>query len=406
MKRILIIDDDSDMCVLLSKFLRKHGYDTETASSGESGIASFKRSNFDAVLCDYRLGDMNGKDVLVEIIKCNSAIIFLIFTGYSDIKTAVEVIKFGAHDYIVKPIVPHEILNILSTVFGSSNGDVGDGEKLPRKTNKATSGSDNNFFKGNDPATKELYKQVELVAPTNYSVILYGESGTGKEVVAKNIHELSSRSSKPFISLDCGTINKGLSGSELFGHVKGSFTDAHTDKAGHFELANGGTLFLDEVVNLSLDVQSSLLRVIQERKIKRVGGNKEIDIDVRIIVASNEDLPNAHKKRKFREDLYHRLNEFSINLPALRDRRRDIKPLADFFLAKANLELNKSIEGFEDDVIALFASYKWPGNIRELKNVVRRAALLTNEKNISGKSLPWEILPISAADKSSSNKFA
>ncbi|HEX4373628.1 MAG TPA: sigma-54 dependent transcriptional regulator, partial [Puia sp.] len=334
MKRILIIDDDSDMCTLLSKFLTKHGYETETASSGKSGIASFTKSIFDAVICDYRLGDMNGKDVLVEIIKLNPTIIFLVFTGYSDIKTAVEVIKFGALDYIVKPVVPEEILNILSTAFGSSQNKNDDSAKLPGKKNKAIPQSENNFFKGNDSATKELYKQVALVAPTNYSVILYGESGTGKEVVAKNIHELSSRNSMPFISLDCGTLNKELSGSELFGHVKGSFTDAHNDKAGHFELANGGTLFLDEVANLSLDVQSSLLRVIQERKIKRVGGNKEIDIDVRIIVASNEDLPDAHKKKKFREDLYHRLNEFSINLPALRDRKKDIKPLADFFLAK------------------------------------------------------------------------
>ncbi|HEY4876172.1 MAG TPA: sigma-54 dependent transcriptional regulator [Puia sp.] len=406
MKRILIIDDDSDMCILLSKFLTKHGYETETASSGKSGIANFKKSDFDAVICNYRLGDMNGKDVLVEIIKFNPTIIFLVFTGYSDIKTAVEVIKFGALDYIVKPIVPEEILNILSTAFGSPKNKIDDGAKLPDKKNKAIPESENNFFKGNDPATKELYKQVALVAPTNYSVILYGESGTGKEVVAKNIHELSSRNLKPFISLDCGTLNKELSGSELFGHMKGSFTDAHNDKAGHFELANGGTLFLDEVANLSLDVQSSLLRVIQERKIKRVGGNKEIDIDVRIIVASNEDLPNAHKKKKFREDLYHRLNEFSINLPALRDRKKDIKPLADFFLAKANSELKKNIEGFDDDVINLFTNYKWPGNIRELKNVVRRAALLTNEKNISNKSLPWEILPASTTDISAANKFS
>jgi two-component system, NtrC family, response regulator HydG len=349
---------------------------------------------------------MNGKDVLVEIIKSDPAIIFLIFTGYSDIKTAVEVIKFGALDYIVKPIVPEEILNILSAALGSSQNKTVDNEKLSGKKNRSIPQSENNFFKGNDPATKELYKQVALVAPTNYSVILYGESGTGKEVVAKNIHELSSRNSKPFISLDCGTLNKELSGSLLFGHMKGSFTDAHHDKAGHFELANGGTLFLDEVANLSLDVQSSLLRVIQERKIKRIGGNKEIDIDVRIIVASNEDLLNAHKKKKFREDLYHRLNEFSINLPALRDRKKDIKPLADFFLAKANVELDKSIEGFEDDVITLFTDYKWPGNIRELKNVVRRAALLTTEKYIFSKSLPWEILPASSAGKSLSNKFS
>jgi len=191
--------------------------------------------------------------------------------------------------------------------------------------------------------------------------------------------------------MDCGTLSKELAGSELFGHVKGAFTGAITDKEGHFELANGGTLFLDEIVNLSPEIQAALLRVIQERKFKRVGGTKEMDVDVRIIVASNENLQEAYKKGKFREDLYHRFNEFSINLPPLRERKGDIPLFADFFLDKTNQELNKDIEGYEDDVLEMFINYKWPGNLREFRNVVRRAVLLTTSGKINSKVLPWEI---------------
>jgi two-component system response regulator HydG len=236
-----------------------------------------------------------------------------------------------------------------------------------------------------------LYQQIEIVAPTNYSIILYGESGTGKEVIAKTIHSLSSRRDKTFVAMDCGTLSKELAGSELFGHVKGAFTGALADKEGHFELANGGTLFLDEVGNLSIDIQAALLRVIQERKFKRVGGNKEMDVDVRIIVASNENLQEAYQRGKFREDLYHRFNEFSINLPPLRHRKQDIPPFAEFFLQKTNNELGKNVSGFEPEVIEMFMNYSWPGNLREFRNVVRRAVLLTQGDMISAITLPWEI---------------
>src|SRR6185436_16271959 len=233
--------------------------------------------------------------------------------------------------------------------------------------------------------------QVEMVAPTNYSIILNGESGTGKEVIAKTIHELSSRKGKPFIAMDCGTLSKELAGSELFGHVKGAFTGALQDKEGHFELANGGTLFLDEVGNLSAEVQASLLRVIQERKFKRIGGNKEMEVDVRIIVATNENLQEAYRNGRFREDLYHRFNEFAINLPALRNRKEDILPFANFFLQKTNVELNKTVEGFDDDVLKMFTMYPWPGNLREFRNVIRRCVLLTNSGKIASSTLPVEI---------------
>jgi two-component system response regulator HydG len=397
-KKILIIDDDMDMCMLLSKFLARNGYDVETAHSGAKGLAKFREENFDIVICDFRLGDRDGKEILQEIKSISPATIVLIITGYSDIKVAVDVIKMGAYDYITKPLIPDEVLNVLNNALDQpvgvhhsfstpASGKAG-GNKAP--ADKKTIGN-GEFLVGEAGTTKDLYKQIEIVAPTNYSIILYGESGTGKEVIAKTIHSLSDRADKPFIAMDCGTLSKELSGSELFGHVKGAFTGALTDKEGHFELANGGTLFLDEVANLTYEIQASLLRVIQERKFKRVGGNKEMPVDVRIIVASNENLQESYRKGKFREDLYHRFNEFSINLPPLRDRKKDIPLFADFFLEKAKAELNREITGFDDDVMMMFTNYSWPGNLREFRNVVRRSVLLTQSGKVNAKTLPWEI---------------
>lgn len=393
-KKILIIDDDFDMCTLLSRFLDKKGYLTEVAHNGAKGLAKFNEGNFDIVLCDFRLGDKDGKDVLLKIKEIKPKTGVIIITGYSDIKTAVDVIKLGAFDYITKPLIPDEVINVIEKALASpstipltpSVSSVPVKNKIPY-----TISANKEYLIGEDGETSRLYKQIEVVAKTNYSIILYGESGTGKEVIAKTIHESSNRKGKPFIAMDCGTLSKELAGSELFGHVKGAFTGAVTDKEGHFEMANGGTLFLDEISNLAKDVQASLLRVIQERKIKRVGGNKEMDVDVRIIVASNENLQEAYKKGKFREDLYHRFNEFSINLPALRERKGDIPLFAQFFLDKTNLELQKDIEAYDDDVMEMFNKYAWPGNLREFRNVVRRAVLLTNSGKINSKVLPWEI---------------
>jgi len=399
MKRILIIDDDLDMCVLLSRFLQRNGFETDAVHTGNKGIAKVTEQKFDIVLCDFRLGDKDGKDVLQEIKAINPHIIVIIITGYSDIKTAVDVIKLGAFDYITKPLIPDEVLNVIGKALKNNNasGDVkapvspsqNVGTAIRKKANPAS--PDSEFLVGQAPVTKDLYKQIELVAPTSYSIILYGESGTGKEVVAKTIHQYSDRRDKPFIAMDCGTLSKELAGSELFGHVKGAFTGAMNDKEGHFEMANGGTLFLDEVTNLSYEIQAALLRVVQERKFRRVGGSKEMSLDIRVIVASNENLQDAYRKGKFREDLYHRFNEFSIIIPPLRNRKDDIPLFADFFLLKAIGELNKDIEGFEPEVVKLFMEYTWPGNLREFRNVIRRAALLTTSKFISAKSLPWEI---------------
>jgi two-component system response regulator HydG len=396
MKRILIIDDDMDMCNLLGRFLQKKGYETEASHSGNKGIAKFKESRFDVVLCDFRLGDKEGREVLREIKQADPYAIVIIITGYSDIKTAVDVIKSGAFDYITKPLIPEEVLNVIgralqqspeTTLQKPASATVQAGRKAVIRTN------DEEYLVGQAPATRELYRQIELVAPTNYSIILYGESGTGKEVIARTIHLNSARKDKPFVAMDCGTLSKELAGSELFGHVKGAFTGAQNDKEGHFELANGGTLFLDEVANLSVEIQAALLRVIQERKFKRVGGVKEMETDVRIIVASNENLQEAYRKGRFREDLFHRFNEFSIVLPALRHRREDIPLFADFFLTKANKELNKEdVAGFEPEVMQIFMNYGWPGNLREFRNVIRRAALLTSSGDVNARVLPAEIV--------------
>jgi two-component system response regulator HydG len=391
-KKILIIDDDADLCTLLARYLTKKGYETDTAHSGSKGIAKFAESKYDAVLCDYRLGDMEGSQVLSTLRAQNPMAKIIMITGYSDIKTAVEVIKLGAFDYIVKPLIPDEVLNVLRKAVDQPAAQSQPENRTADADYLKPGYKNGEFMVGRSKATKDLYEQINVVAATNYSIILYGESGTGKEVIAKTIHKLSNRKDKPFVAMDCGTLSKELAGSELFGHVKGAFTGALQDKEGHFEIANGGTLFLDEVSNLSLEVQATLLRVIQERKFKRVGGNKEMTTDVRIIVASNENLQQAYRKGKFREDLYHRFNEFSISLPSLRNRKDDILDFAEFFLEKTNAELGKNVTGFDEEVLDTFLQYSWPGNLRELRNVVRRAVLLTEPgKKINKATLPWEI---------------
>ena len=409
-KSILIIDDDIDMCNLLQRFLAKNGYTVETATSGAKGLEKFKNGSFPLVLCDYRLGDKEGRDVLKEINATNAGTKVIIITGYSDIKTAVEVMKLGAFDYITKPLIPDEVLNVLQkalqqgdspTVVHSYAAQAAAAASVPKAdaitgitatANNSVNLKPSEFIIGNDPETRDLYQQIKLIAPTSYTIILYGESGTGKEVVAKTIHQNSERSAAPFVAVDCGTLTKELSGSELFGHEKGSFTGAVGVKEGFFEVANGGTLFLDEVANLGLDVQATLLRVLQERKFKRVGGTKEMAFDIRVIVASNENLQQAYQKGRFREDLYHRLNEFSISIPPLRKRQSDIGTFAEYFLRVTNVELNKNIESFDKEVMDLFMEYPWPGNVREFRNVVRRAVLLTTGKVIHAKVLPPEII--------------
>ena len=403
MKKILIIEDDVDVCLLLKRFLVKNNYEVLTAHSGNKGLAMFTEEKPDLVLSDFRLGDLDGAQVLSKIKEKNLSTPVIIITGYSDIKVAVKVIKQGAFDYITKPLFPDEILLTIKRALdnkdngtqagldGTVNSQGASGEEevtTPRPVNNFSKAE---LMKGTSPVSDALYKQIDLVAPTNYSVIIYGESGSGKEAIAQTIHARSPRKNMAFIAMDCGAISKELAGSELFGHEKGSFTGALGTKIGHFELANGGTLFLDEVANLPYETQALLLRVIQERRMKRIGGTKEIILDVRLIVASNENLNESYRKGKFREDLFHRFNEFSILVPPLRDRQDDIMNFAQFFLEKTNGELGKNIKGFSDDVVEYFIDYPWYGNLREMKNVIKRAALLTEGEYVEAKALPVEI---------------
>ena len=384
--KILVIEDDFDISQLLKKFLSRHNLDVVTANNGKKGIEIFKQENPSLVLCDFRLGDIDGIHVLKEIKSVNHTVPVIIITGYSDVRVAVQAMRLGAHDYVTKPLFPDEILlTIKKALEGGSDERTSAASPTPRTFKPQK------FIFGKSVQSLTLLKQVELVAPTNYSVIIYGESGAGKEAVAQIIHQKSARSSQPFVAMDCGAISKELAGSELFGHEKGSFTGALVTKIGHFELANGGTLFLDEVANLPYEVQTSLLRVVQEKKIRRIGSNKEINIDVRLIIASNENLNDAYKKGKFREDLFHRFNEFQISVPGLRERPDDISMYAEFFLQSSNDVLGKHITGFDAEVTELFHKYPWHGNLRELKNVIKRAALLTDGDKIKVQSLPFEI---------------
>jgi two-component system response regulator HydG len=396
MKKILIIEDDVDVSMLLKRFLTKNNYEVLTAHSGNKGLSMFEEENPDLVLCDFRLGDLDGMEVLSRIKEKNYTIPVIIITGYSDIKIAVKVIKQGAFDYITKPLFPDEILLTIKKAIENKDHTIPSENNIqsddsPKKIKVSVQANSNEFLIGNSTQSKALYKQIDLVAPTNYSVIINGESGSGKERIAQTIHFRSPRKDNPFVAMDCGAISKELAGSELFGHEKGSFTGAVGTKIGHFELANGGTLFLDEVSNLSYETQALLLRVIQERKMKRIGGTKEINLDVRIIVASNENLAEAYRRGKFREDLFHRFNEFSIYVPPLRERRDDIMEFARFFLIQSNEELNKNYSDFDPDVVQYFLDYPWYGNLREMKNVIKRAALLSEGNTIEAKSLPLEI---------------
>lgn len=395
MQNILVVDDDNDMCLLLTRFLSRNGYNVASANSGKAAIEWMKKNTPDLVLCDFRLDDMTGAELLSKIKMQHPNALVIIITGYSDVKDAVEVMKSGAYDYITKPLFPDEILLTIKKALSDEPADKGVAKVMPN--NAVTSGiktknTDNSqYIMGESPEFAGIMKQIELVAPTNFSVIIYGESGSGKEAIAQQIHQKSKRSGKPFVAIDCGALSKELSGSELFGHEKGAFTGAISQKIGSLEVANEGTVFLDEIGNLPYDIQVSLLRVVQERKIRRVGGVKDIDLDVRILVASNERLWDAARSGRFREDLYHRFNEFSIEVPALRERVNDIMLFAHHFLKVTNIELGKNVTGFSKEVIDIFNNYVWYGNLRELKNVVKRATLLSEGELIEAKSLPFEI---------------
>ena len=400
MNKVLVIDDDMVICNLLDKFLSKNGYQVKIAFTSSSAFSLIEQEKFDIVLSDFRLENTDGKAILKKVKEKSPSTQVIIITGYSDVKIAVDVMKHGAFDYITKPFIPDEILRLLNKALAKKEefGDEEGNESSDKKTNGSAAAlakrytlTENDYIVGKSPQSKEVERQIRLVGPTNYSVIIYGESGTGKESIAQAIHLHSPRKGKPFVAIDCGALSRELGGSELFGHEKGAFTGALTQKIGQFEAANGGTIFFDEIANLPYDLQVSLLRVVQERKCRRLGSTKEMDIDVRIVVASNESLSEAAAKGKFREDLYHRFNEFDIFLAPLRERKSDIILFANHFLAKANVELNKNIKGFSEEVLNVFNNYSWPGNLRELNNIIKRVTLLTDSEEVMLNSLPHEI---------------
>lgn len=400
MKTILLVEDDVTFSNMLKHFLERHQYTVDVSYTIKNATTLLKEHTYNLIFTDLRLPDGNGIDLLKLSKDNNSNIPVVLMTGYAEVSTAVQAMKQGAFDYISKPFNPDEVLEVISNALEEKSDFI----EVVKEEKKSTN-TNANIVAGISAASKSLFEHINLVAPTDMSVLITGESGTGKEVVANTIHNQSLRKNKPFIAVDCGAIPKEIASSEFFGHQKGSFTGATNDKIGHFEAANGGTLFLDEVGNLNYESQVQLLRALQERKIKPVGSSKEITVDIRLITATNEDLLSAVESGNFREDLYHRLNEFSIKVPSLKDRKDDLILYADFFLEKANQQLHKEVAGFSQEVLALFQQYHWPGNLRELSNVIKRATLLSQTEIIEKEVLPEE-LKNPDVQHSFSNKFS
>lgn len=367
---------------MLKKFLLRKKYKVELVLQAREVRQMLRKQSVDLVLTDMRMPDLSGMDIIRLVRKESLKTKIIMMTGYADITTAINSIKAGAFNYLPKPFQPEELTTMIEEALSQPAG-------AAKTTTKASSARQ--FFEGMSLPSKRLAKHIQLVAPTPMSVLILGESGTGKEYVARSIHQKSPRADKPFVAVDCGAIPKELVASEFFGHLKGSFTGAAADKIGYFEAANGGTLFLDEVGNLSYDTQIQLLRVLQERRVKPVGSHQEVEFDVRIIAATNEDLKKAQEDNRFREDLYHRLNEFQIDVPSLYERKEDVLQFASFFLQQANEYLSKSVQGFRPEVEEAFRNYRWPGNLREMKNVIKRAVLLEPEDWISLEVIPQEI---------------
>ena len=379
---------------MLQTWLRRKGFEVDKATSVGAAVKLLvDMKSVDLVLSDLRLPDHDGLRLLAWMHEHSINAPFIVMTNYAEVQNAVLAMKSGAADYIAKPVQPDILLQKINdameqntqqsnaTIQNSTtqNAPTAHNSKLKTQNSEAAP----RYIEGKSEASRQLYSYVELVAPTPMSVLILGASGTGKEYVAHRIHDLSQRHDRPFFALDCGAIPRDVAASEFFGHKKGAFTGADADKRGAFEIANGGTLFLDEVGNLSYEVQVQLLRALQERRIRPVGGTKEIDIDIRLVCATNENLEEAVSEGRFREDLYHRINEFTIYMPKLSERGSDLFLFADLFISHANEELNRNVEGFDSGAAEMLASHSWPGNLRELNNVVKRAVLLTRGSQIT-----------------------
>ncbi len=399
-QQIHIVEDDVAFGKMLTSFLERKGFQVSVSLTGENARKMITENKFDLLITDLQLPDDSGLELLEFSQKTSSQTKVILMTGYAEVDTAVKAIKKGALDYISKPFRPEELLMIIEEDYKniSTSESISSEKQIPKsnKEEKITSLKTNfekpNFVVGISESSKKFNEYLKLVGPTDMCVLIQGESGTGKEVAAKAIHNYSVRKGKSFVAVDCGAIPKEIAASEFFGHVKGSFTGAINDKKGHFEAADGGTLFLDEVGNLSYENQIQLLRALQERRIKPVGSNNEIEVDVRILSATNEDLLKAVSEGKFREDLYHRLNEFSIHIPSLHERKEDLFLFIEYFLEEANGSLGKEVLGLSKDVEKAFKNYAWPGNLRELKNVIKRSVLLTNSALIPLEVTPREVL--------------
>ena len=396
MPHILIVEDDLTFATMMQTWLRKKGFDVDRVSSVSAAARQLTDTpNFDLILSDLRLPDHDGLFLLEWMRKHNLRIPFIVMTSYAEVQNAVLAMKTGASDYIAKPVQPDILLQKIRDALSTPEPAPTPQPATPAPEVKAQEPTPDvpRYIEGKSEASRQLYEYVGLVAPTPMSVLILGASGTGKEYVARRIHELSPRRDKPFFALDCGAIPKEVAASEFFGYVKGTFTGATTDKTGAFVEANGGTLFLDEVGNLSYDVQVQLLRALQERKVRPLGGAHEIDVDIRLVCATNGDLASLVADGQFREDLYHRINEFTIYMPELKDRGADIFLFADLFIKHANADLGRDVIGLDDKASERIASYAWPGNLRELNNVMRRATLLAKGKHIGLSDLERSMAP-------------
>lgn len=402
MPHILIVEDDIAFGTMLQTWLRKKGFEVDKATSVGAAVKLLVDNAADLVLSDLRLPDHDGLRLLKWMRDHDNNAPFIVMTNYAEVQNAVLAMKSGAADYIAKPVQPDILLQKIKDALSAANAQPVQSVATPsapdkpvrNKLVKSQKREDSpRYIEGKSEASRQLYSYVELVAPTPMSVLILGASGTGKEYVARRIHELSQRHDRPFFALDCGAIPRDVAASEFFGHKKGAFTGADTDKRGAFEMANGGTLFLDEVGNLSYDVQVQLLRALQERRIRPVGGTEEIPIDIRLVCATNENLAEAVADGGFREDLYHRINEFTIYMPKLSERGTDLFLFADLFVRHANEELDRDVEGFDSAAAEMLASHPWTGNLRELNNVVKRAVLLTRGKHITPLELSQAMPP-------------
>ena len=414
MKQILIVEDDLAFGTMLQTWLKKKGFDVEKVTNVGAAARWLTEGGADSVnliLSDLRLPDHDGLFLLTWMRKRNIAVPFIVMTHYAEVQNAVLAMKSGAADYIAKPVQPDILLQKINDALQAASVATPVSQAVSAASAPVSASSTNapascitananasasvpKYLEGKSEASHQLYDYVRLVAPTPMSVLILGASGTGKEYVARRIHELSARKDKPFFALDCGAIPKDVAASEFFGHKKGAFTGADADKRGAFEVANGGTLFLDEVGNLSYDVQVQLLRALQERRIRPVGGDRELKVDIRLVCATNENLEQAVAEGRFREDLYHRINEFTIYMPQLRERGNDIFLFADLFIRQANAELQRQVDGLDAAAAELLVQHSWPGNLRELNNVMKRAVLLARGRQITAAELQQAMGPV------------